>query len=132
MVFQRLRRNGSYLAKNGELFDYGMRIYYECNIEELTALLLNLTRQRFIVPRIKRIQQLVFSKEKIQMNSPCLDLRSLSAPVRKLVMKQISEAKEISTKTIKIVLTISLTDWARQQLATTFSNLGALLSKQSK
>ena len=27
------------------------------------------------------------------MNSPCLDLRSLSAPVRKLVMRQISEAK---------------------------------------
>ena len=28
----------SYFAKNGELFDYGMRVYYECNIKQLDSI----------------------------------------------------------------------------------------------
>ena len=60
--------NGSYLAKNGELFDYGMRVYYECNIEELDSIVAkSLPKKIYCSSKItKRIQQLVFRK--IQMN----------------------------------------------------------------
>ena len=114
--------NGSYLAKNGELFDYGMRVYYECNIEELDSIVAKSLPKKdlLFLENNKKDPAACFFQGKIQMNSPCLDLRSLSAPVRKLVMKQISEAKRnIDKKNYKNCSDYLIEDWARQQLATT-------------
>jgi len=88
--------NGSYLAKNGEFFDYGMRVYYECNVKELDD----------IVARSLPAPELVFLKDnkkdpaacyfngKLQFNSPCLDLRTLSCTEKNLIIEQINNSKK--------------------------------------
>ena len=59
--------------------DYGMRVYYECNIKQLDSIVAqSLPHEDLIfLEDNKKDPAACFFQGKIQSNSPCLDLRGL-------------------------------------------------------
>ena len=92
--------NGSYLAKNGEFFDYGMRVYYECNIKELDDIVVRSLPAKDIIflKDNKKDPAACYFKGNLQSNSPCLDLRALSCNEKNLIMGQINNSRKNITK----------------------------------
>jgi protoporphyrinogen oxidase len=87
--------NGSFLAKNGDYFDFGMRVYYECNIKKLDDIVASSlpTEELIFLSDNKKDLAACYFSGKLQLNSPCLDLRRLSREEKKLAMEQIKSAK---------------------------------------
>ena len=69
--------NGSVSYVNGEIFDYGMKVYYECNIKQLDEIVVNsLPKEEiFIYSDNKKDLAGCYFNKKIQNYSPCIDLR---------------------------------------------------------
>lgn len=93
--------NGSYVAKNGEFFDYGMRVYYECNIAVLDTIVARSlpTEGLVILEDNKKDLAANYFNGEIHLNSPCLDLRGLSSLEKKIIMDQIQSAPKGINKT---------------------------------
>ena len=87
--------NSSHLAKNSEFFDYGMRVYYECNIKELDDIVTNSLPDGdlvFLKDNKKDLAACYFNG-KLQLNSPCLDIRKLSSEEKSQIMGEVRNAK---------------------------------------
>ena len=76
--------NGSISYDNGEVFDYGMKVYYECGIEQLDSIVENSLPKNdiFIYSDNEKDRAGCYFNGKIQKNSTCLDLRYLESEER--------------------------------------------------
>ena len=76
--------NGSVSYDKGEVFDYGMKVYYECGSEQLDSIVENALPKKdiFIYSDNEKDRAGCYFNGKIQKNSTCLDLRYLESEER--------------------------------------------------
>ena len=72
--------NASMSYPNGEIFDYGMKVYYECGIEQIDSLVEQAlpAEDFFVYSDNAKDRASCYFNHNIQKNSLCLDLRYLS------------------------------------------------------
>lgn len=92
--------NSSYQAVNGEKFDFGMRIYYETGIKDLDDIVIDSISENKLIflEDNKKDPAACFFLNRIQTNSPCLDLRFLSDNKKKTILRDISTKKKVTEK----------------------------------
>lgn len=72
--------NGSMRLKSGELFDHGMRLYYECGIPDLDTIITEALPQNHlnIYADNNKDPAACYFNGKLQNYSPCIDMRFLA------------------------------------------------------